>query len=752
MKIETRLSFNNLKSNIKRTIFTITSIALCTFLILTTIIIISSIRNGITESTNIQYNDYHFIIRNVDFVGFNQIKNKEYIDKIYIQENDLEPLKELSNLDNPYKNTNSINLYIKYKDVNETYKNSTDIVQTLNYSLTEADSNCEFNDKLLTIYGFMGADLSYTDSTQTTIVYKNILNLSYVINIMIVLILLVFSILFIIILYNAFLVTINERKREYAILNSVGGTEGQILKMIFCETSFMAIVGIILGFILSYLISNIILQILNSILVSTTFQFRLVINIKYIIVGIAIILFNVYMSAIIPSINASSTTVIQNLRNNKQVKNKKVRTIKRLPIEARLALTNLKRNKNKYRVITILFIICMTAFISVSTYINYEQETAKLATNYDVDAELRFDLVSNIDYKQIINNYSEKIETIEYKKMGIYCLVEPIDAIITNNSVTTYPNENKSLQVAFIGLEDKIYNDYINKINANYGDYIIYNNIMISEGKDEISYTYTHAFNTNNLKFSIIDNSFSLNNVEYKIIDEINGKYALTDTLIEGFKEINNEYHVPTIFVNLETFNQISKSVENYASENENSVPTWISTDMKNPLYIKVKCENIIEFSNYIENIKEKQNIDIYTDYYYLENQEKVIYIEILQLILRIFIITIMLIGIISAINIINASLYERKQEFKVLSSIGATEGNINKILIYECVYMFLKATLISVILSIPILYIIIRNMENIIILNKLLIPWGEITVFFVTLFIISLCVTLYSTRFTKSK
>ena len=752
MKIETRLSFNNLKSNIKRTIFTITSIALCTFLILTTIIIISSIRNGITESTNIQYNDYHFIIRNVDFVGFNQIKNKEYIDKIYIQENDLEPLKELSNLDNPYKNTNSINLYIKYKDVNETYKNSTDIVQTLNYSLTEADSNCEFNDKLLTIYGFMGADLSYTDSTQTTIVYKNILNLSYVINIMIVLILLVFSILFIIILYNAFLVTINERKREYAILNSVGGTEGQILKMIFCETSFMAIVGIILGFILSYLISNIILQILNSILVSTTFQFRLVINIKYIIVGIAIILFNVYMSAIIPSINASSTTVIQNLRNNKQVKNKKVRTIKRLPIEARLALTNLKRNKNKYRVITILFIICMTAFISVSTYINYEQETAKLATNYDVDAELRFDLVSNIDYKQIINNYSEKIETIEYKKMGIYCLVEPIDAIITNNSVTTYPNENKSLQVAFIGLEDKIYNDYINKINANYGDYIIYNNIMISEGKDEISYTYTHAFNTNNLKFSIIDNSFSLNNVEYKIIDEINGKYALKDTLIEGFKEINNEYHVPTIFVNLETFNQISKSVENYASENENSVPTWISTDMKNPLYIKVKCENIIEFSNYIENIKEKQNIDIYTDYYYLENQEKVIYIEILQLILRIFIITIMLIGIISAINIINASLYERKQEFKVLSSIGATEGNINKILIYECVYMFLKATLISVILSIPILYIIIRNMENIIILNKLLIPWGEITVFFVTLFIISLCVTLYSTRFTKSK
>ncbi len=748
MKIETRLSLNNLRSNIKRTIFTIISIALCTFLILTTLIIISSIRNGITESTNIQYNDYHFIIKNINSDEFNKIKDKEYIDKIYIQENNLETLKELSNSDDPYKNTNSINIYIKYKNVNETYKNSTDIVQTLDYSLIDAETNCKFNDKLLTVYGLMGANLSYADSTHTNIIYKNVLNLSYVINIMIVLILLVFSILFIIILYNAFLVSINERKQEYAILNSVGGTEGQILKMIFCEATIMAIIGIIIGVILSYFSSNIILQMLNNILISTTFNFKLVINAKYLFLAFAIIIFNIYISAIIPSINASSTTVIENLRNNKQIKNKKVHTLNNIPIEARLALINLKRNKNKYKVITILLVICMTAFLSVSTYINYEKATANLVTNYDVDAELRLDLASNIDYKKILNSYSQKIETIEYKKMGIYVLVEPTDALITNNNVTTYSNNNKSIQIVLIGLEDKIYNDYINEINADYGDYIIYNNIMIGEEKDEISYMYTHAFNTNNLDFSIIDNS--LNNTEYRIIDDINGKYVLTDTLLEGFKEINNEYHVPTIFVNLNTFYKIAKSVDDYTLENKSSLPTWMSTDMKEPICIKVKCDNIIEFSNYIEDIKEKQNINIYTDYYSLENQEKIIYIEILQLLLRIVIITIILIGIISAINIINASLCERKQEFKVLSSLGATKENINKILVYECIYMFLKAILISIVLSIPILYIIIKNIENIIILNKLLIPWGSIAIFIIGLFIISICVTLCSTRVIK--
>ncbi len=49
MKIETKLTLNNMKKNIKRTVFTTISIILCSVLIFTTLIIISSIRNGITR-------------------------------------------------------------------------------------------------------------------------------------------------------------------------------------------------------------------------------------------------------------------------------------------------------------------------------------------------------------------------------------------------------------------------------------------------------------------------------------------------------------------------------------------------------------------------------------------------------------------------------------------------------------------------------------------------------------------------------
>ena len=763
MKIQTKLLLNNIKINIKRTIFTTISIALCTFLILTTLLVISSIRNGINENIDTQYNDYHFIIKDLDIDSFNKIKDKEYINKIYVQENDEEPLKELDKTSNPFNNNINVNIYIKYDNIKQTYKYSTDIIQTLGFSFTDVETKCEFNDKLLTVYGLMGADLDYADTSKNTLIYRSVLNLSYAIDIMIILILLSFSIFFIIILYNAFLITINERKKEYAILNSIGATEGQILKMVFKEASIIGIFGIIIGALLSVFGTNIILDMLNNILSTTTYSFKLAFSMQYIILALIIILFNIYISAIIPSIRASTVSIIEDLRNNKQIKYKKRNSIleKMLPIEGKLGLINLKRNKNKYRVITILLVICMTSYIAVSTYINYEKETSNLATDYDVDAVLTFNK-SNTDYKSVLNNYvttsGDEIDYIEYKMMGVTVLVEPESAIETNNIATTYKNNKKSIPIALVGLENKIYIDNINKLNANYGDYIIYNNIIMNEGEDELTYKYNQVFNSNNLNLSIIDGSVSYlekDELEYKIIDNENLKreFVLSNDLIEGFKEFRNQFRVPIVFVNMNSYNKIEENLNNYISQNKDHIVTWMSfADMDDTIHVKVKCKNVIKFSDYIEDVKKEQNIEISANYYSLDNQEKIIYINILQLILKIVIFTIIVIGVISTINIINANLCEREQEFKVLSNIGATNENINMVLLYECFYIFIKATIISIILSIPIIYAIIKYMEKIIKLNELLIPFSSIGIFVILLFIISLFITLISTKFIKNK
>ena len=761
MKIETKLALNNMKKNKKRSVFTTVSIMLCTVLIFTTLILISSIRNGISENIETEYNDYHFIIRNLDVNSFNKIKDKEYIDKIYIQEDGEKKLKEI---EKPYTSLNiknDINVYIKFNNIKKTPTYSTDIIQTLNSSdeIGNIESKYEFNQKLLTIYGLI--DVEITEENYSPICRARV-NYSYVLDVIVIVILVAFSILFITILYNAFLITINERKKEYAILNSVGGTEGQILKIIFLEAIIMGIIGILIGGLISFLSANIILKLLNNILVDTGYFIELIFDIKYMVLGLLIIIINIYLAAVIPSVKASTTSVIQDIRNNKQIKYKRKNTIleKILPIEGKMTIKNIKRNRNKYRLIIILLVICMTSYIVVSTYINYEKATAGLVNEYDVDAKINLDSTLNIDYKSILNDYEiiygSKLEYMEYKMMGIFALVEPEEAIIKNDIATTYEDNKKSMKMVLVGLDDKTYSKYINKLNANYGDFIIYNNVTELKGNEKLTYTYYPALKTGyNLKLSVINTYHDYENdlSRYEIIDNenLNGKFILTDELIEGYKEMSTIYRAPTIFVNMNTYNKIEEKFNNYTLKDNNSTKKWIWSDTDATL-IKIKCKDIIKFANYIEDIDTKQNIGIDVEYFSLENQEKNIYINIVQLILKVIIIAIIAIGIISTINIMNASLCEREQDFNILHSLGATKGNINKILIYECIYMFIKATIISIILSIPILYGIIKYIENIIILNKLLIPFGSIFIFFVIILLISLAVTLYSTRIIKDK
>ncbi len=757
MKIETKLTFNNIRKNIKRTIYTTISIALCSFLIIATLLVATSIGKSFKENIAQKYNDYYFLIKNISLDRFNKIKTKEYIKQIYLQENNEGQLYEIDNLPDSFQITDGINIYIKYDNYKKTCAYTNDILETLNLTYIETSENCELNTKLLNSYGLIDVSIipnGYADSVPTC---QARLNFTYVADILLVIILLIFSILSIIILYNAFLITINERKKDYAVLNSIGATEGQILKMTFLENIIIGVIGIIIGFLLSCLCSDLLLKLLNNIVASTIYNFKLVLDIKYIIISFVIIIINIYISSLIPSIRASSTSVIQGIKNNKQIKSQTNNYIfeKHLNIEGRLALKNLKRNKNKYKIITILLVICMTSYITISTYINYEKVAANLIDEYDVDAELELSENSNKYYKTILDNYGttsgDKIEYLEYKIMGLYALVEPEDALIANCRYA----DSLHFPIQVIGLDDKSYNNYIIDLNANNGDYIIYNNITKKEGKTEYVYRYYTAFETNyEFDFKIVYCNYVDEEASYEIIDDetLKENFVLTEKLPSGFKEINNTEKI-TIFTNIDTFNKIEEKI-NIHPKGTNQQNIWMHFgDTSNSgNFVKIKCGNIINFSNYMDNIIQNQNIDISTKYYSLENQEKIIYANVLELILRTIILTIIIIGIISSINIINASLCEREEEFKSLSRLGATKENIIKILIYENIYMFIKSTIISIILSIPILYAIIKSMTKTIILDKILIPFTSIGIFILLLFIISLIIAIYSVKFIKEE
>ena len=776
MKIETKLALNNMRKNKKRTLYTTISLILCTTLILTTILLISSIRNGVSENFDTEYNDYHIILKDLSKERFNRIRNKTYIDKIYIQKSKNENLEKV---DSSYEAIDNTTVYLKYKDTKRVCEYTNNILGELNLSELEfknINTTCKFNKTFLTVHGYI--DLSITEKNGIPTCLMRV-NYSPIITLMIIILLLVFSALFIIILHNAFLITINERKKEYAILNSVGGTEGQILKMIFKEAIIMGIIGIIVGGLLSVLLSNMALSNINNILNRAGYYFNLVFDIKYIILALIIIVINIYFSVLIPSLKASSTSVIQGIRNNKEIKNKKRKTIleKIFPTEGKVAIKNIRRNKSKYRLIIFLLVVTITSFVSISTYIEYEKETASLVTEYDVDAELTINsedtyevakLNGCFDYVSILKEYekkhNKKLEYFEYRDVWQNnFLVIPTDAFVDDSFSFEFENKNKSIQMRVIALNDMNYNKYINKVKGNYGDFIVYNNTIIHNfevNSSQPTYSYTPIFKKDsNLKLNLIDRTYQNNIWEYEIIESqiLDRKIILTDEVIEGYKELEKTdfYCYPTLFMNLDTYNKMDNYIENtYGKLHSymNDGNTRAFWDTRDNLKVKIKCDDIVEFKNYMEKTIEEKNLGVSREYYTLDNQEKILYINIVELILKIMMIAIITIGIVSTINIINASLIERKEDFNILYRMGATKVNIKKILIYECIYMFVKALIISTVLSIPIIYKIIKGMEQVLVLNKLLIPFGSIGIFIVVMFAISLTITICSTRIIKEE
>lgn len=343
------------------------------------------------------------------------------------------------------------------------------------------------------------------------------------------------------------------------------------------------------------------------------------------VLAILLIAINIYLSVLIPSIKASSTSVIQGIRNNKQIKYKGKNSIleKILPIEGKVAIKNIKRNKSKYRLITLLLIISITSFIAMSTYLKYEKETADIATEYDVDAGF---WATYKDYETILKEYekkyNKKLEIIKYHILwNEDFLVEPTDAVLENTFCSKNIDNTKSVRIRIIALEDTEYSKYIKEVNGKYGDFIIYNTINISTREEnENKYEYVSAFKENsNLKLKLVDVIVLADFItDYNIIDEsiLNGKYILTDKIVDGFKEVKND-NIPTLFMNLETFERLDKYI-NETSKDIFKRTFWLYND--DTLHIKIKCDNIIEFKNYIDEVNKSREDKIWIDYYTLEN------------------------------------------------------------------------------------------------------------------------------------
>lgn len=193
-------------------------------------------------------------------------------------------------------------IYLKYKNVFDTYKNTKKICSKIKCE------NIIYNDRILSLYG-----ISKNENIMDT--FKTLL----------ITILIIFGIAILILISNAFRITLIERKREIGILKSIGMEKSRIIKMILGEGTIVLIIGLMFGIMISMWLVQILIVGINYLL-RDIFEVRLILSIYplFVIISLIFIVLIFYIACLMPTFKISKVSIISALRGNDDFKQRRV--------------------------------------------------------------------------------------------------------------------------------------------------------------------------------------------------------------------------------------------------------------------------------------------------------------------------------------------------------------------------------------------------------------------------------------------
>lgn len=557
-------------------------------------------------------------------------------------------------------------------------------------------------------------------------------------------------------IYNAFGMSLSERVRYLGMLASVGATKSQKRKSIYFEGAILGAIGIPVGILAGILGIGITLKLVGHKIISTgmiagvndsNMQMKTVVP-AWAIIGIILVsIFTIFISAFIPARKASKITPIDAIRQRQEikVKPKKLKAPKYIKkifgYEGELAYKNLKRNGKKSRLITASIALSIVLFISCNYFCGMFIQASGYEKNipYQISTTITYghkkELYDALDKMQGVNKYY-----IDTTDMSIS--LGKSSPFIKNNEIKDMANYTSDYSKLFGGekdvstvihyVDDSEFNTLCENngidYNAFYGDSlkcVLLNNLTHKQDT-------TKVFNDSIIGKHIIQNSDYASDDRNPLDIEVGGlvkfdKNSLPCNLV-----------APGVVGIIMPYSQYINVVNKGVKANDISMNVCVETDEH-----KEVAENLTTLLNEkdLGGSYVSDNVDI------LETMNTVIFI--IQVFVYGFITLISLITIANIINTISANIALRRKEFAMLKSVGTTPKGFSKMVSLESVFYALKAVIFGVPISVLIS----------VVLNKMLgessIPYHfDIKLYLsviIVVFVLILITMIYSVRKLKS-
>lgn len=514
----------------------------------------------------------------------------------------------------------------------------------------------------------------------------------------------------VVLIYNAFAMSISERVRYLGMLASVGATKKQKRLSVFYEGAILGAVGIPLGIISGIVGIGITLKLIGDKIIETSMingvtsdnmEMRIVVP-PYVLAAILLIsIFTIFISSVIPAVKASRITPIDAIRQSKEirVKSKRLRSSKLVRLifgyEGELANKNLKRNGRKARTITasialsvILFLACNYFCSAFTQALSYEADVPyQLSVLLDGDKVDEFkkelDLVNGIDNYYCINSQFCTTPVTTDKDYG-WKLID--DKHLTKS----YSKLFKSQNALYINaVDDEAFNKICKDNSLNFKDYYGENKKALLMNNINHKNNSSKVFNDSVIGVSIED-------------------FAYKGVTVGALIDYNSDYYAynlnPTNSISLYMpYSQVKAIVEADKNNSEDDSYDYfyqlgIETKVHSDVYEKVTdiLDNNDYGSKYCNDIAENFQI-----------MNTIVFI--VEVLVYGFIALISLITIFNIINTISTGVAMRKKEFAMLKSVGMTPKGFNKMLILETFFYGFKALIFSLPISAGLSYLMYK-------------------------------------------
>ena len=553
----------------------------------------------------------------------------------------------------------------------------------------------------------------------------------------------------VLLIYNAFSISLRERSTQFGLLSSLGATKKQLRQSMRYEAFMVSLIGIPLGVLSGIAGIGITLHFieegLSQWLYGESKEIPLVVNAGAVLLSVMIAFFTVFISVWIPSKRIKRLSPMEAIRASEDIKIRpgEVKTggwvFKIFGLPGMMADKNYKRDRKKYRTTIVSLSISILLFTTAALFQIYLIETGSFVMDVPA-ADLECVLYEPDKDGEKTDKILEKTEGIEeifsYEKLYLMMQVpsEILGSVFEGREVMTDENYTV-ISAETVILPNEVFEEMAKKEGISLSAY---------KNTEVPRFLYTeneHTYNSSTQRYETQE--YFLENGEKraelgwittsgkaeKEIFEPQGEIILGDAVEKLPEKMGIRNTDFTLFMSESMYQDFSEY--------------FLRTD---PIKTyNIKCENPGVVSETLEKELKEQGIqsENVTDLHALYQQDRNTMMAV-QILTYGFIILISLIAVANVFNTISTNFMLRRKEFAMLRSMGMSPKGFNRMLYYECLIYGSKSVLYGIILTVMVSYVICKVI-GIGADAGFVIPWGALITAIAGVFLVVFASMIYA-------